>query len=94
MTAPFVPLLMGSASRTTFEWARIHSNTDWIAPVAAFLLILAFVWQMYRRDSVELGWAWRWLLTALRLAAFLGLLVLDLQPHCARSGNKCETRGR
>ena len=68
-------------SRTTFEWASIRSNGDWIAPIAVLLLVLVFVWYMYRRDSVELRRPWRWLLTALRLATFVGLLAIYLQPH-------------
>lgn len=67
--------------RRTFEWSKIQTNTDWIAPIAALLVILLFVRWMYRRDAVELRPWWRWLLTALRTAAFLGLLVLYLQPN-------------
>ena len=69
------------AVRTTFEWARIQSNADWIPPIAALIVILLFVRWMYVRDCAELRPAWRWLLTALRTAAFLGLLILYLQPH-------------
>ncbi len=67
--------------RKTFEWARIQENSDWIAPIAVLLAILLFVRWMYNRDAVELRPWWRWLLTALRTAAFLGLLVLYLQPN-------------
>ena len=44
-------------------------------------VILLFVRWMYRRDAAELRRPWGWVLTALRTAAFLGLLVLYLQPH-------------
>ncbi len=69
------------AIRTTFEWGRIQSNADWILPVVVCVTILFFVGYMYRRDSVELKPVWGWLLSALRAAAFLGLLILYLQPH-------------
>jgi hypothetical protein len=60
---------------------RIQSNTDWILPIGLFVVILLFVWRMYRRDSVELRPVWKWLLTALRLATFAGLLIYYVQPH-------------
>ncbi len=69
------------AVRKTFEFARIQSNTDWILPIVAFLVIGLFVRAMYRRDSVDLPAPLRWLLTLLRTAVFLGLLVLYLQPQ-------------
>lgn len=69
------------AVRTTFEFARIQSNTDWILPIAAFVLIGLFVRAMYRRDSVDLPRPLGWLLTFLRTAVFLALLVLYLQPQ-------------
>ena len=73
--------LWADAVRTTFEWGRIQSNVDWIPPVAVCIAILLFVRWLYRRDAEELRPAWGWLLTALRTAAFLALLVLYLQPH-------------
>ena len=75
------PLWGEGALRTTFEWGRIQSNADWILPLAALAAILLFVRAMYRRDAVELKRPWGWILTVLRTAAFLGLLVLYLQPH-------------
>ena len=71
----------GGAIRTTFEWGRIQSNSDWILPIGVCIAILLFVRYLYRRDSVELRPVWGWLLTALRTATFFGLLVLYLQPH-------------
>ena len=73
--------LWADAVRTTFEWGRIQSNADWILPVAVCIAILLFVRWLYRRDARELRPLWGWLLTALRTAAFLGLLVVFLQPH-------------
>ncbi len=81
MTFVLPPLLAESVTRTTFEWARIQSNSDWIRPILILIVILLFVRYMYRRDAEELRPWWRWLLTALRTAVFLGLLVLYLQPH-------------
>ncbi len=74
-------LLGQQATRVTFEWGRIQSNTDWLLPVAVTLVILLFVRAMYLRDSEELPNAVGLLLTALRSAVFLGLLVLFLQPQ-------------
>jgi hypothetical protein len=85
-----LPLLAAGVSRTTFEWGRIQSNSDWILPVGACVAIMLFVRYMYRRDAVELPAAIGWILTALRTAAFLGLLILfgargctQLQGHVA-----------
>jgi hypothetical protein len=80
MTHALLPL-WADAVRPTFEWGRIQSNADWILPVAVCLAILLFVRWLYRRDADELRPLWRWTLTALRTAAFLGLLILYLQPH-------------
>jgi hypothetical protein len=76
-----LPLMAQGVSRTTFEWGRIQSNSDWILPVGACLAIMLFVRYMYRRDSIELPMFLGWFLTALRTAAFLGLLIIFLQPH-------------
>jgi hypothetical protein len=74
-------LLAEGLSRTTFEWGRIQSNSDWILPVGVCVAIMLFVQYMYRRDSVELPLLVGWILTALRTATFLGLLIMYLQPH-------------
>jgi hypothetical protein len=75
------PLLAEGAVRTTFEWKNIQSNADWILPIGVLLGILLFVRTLYRRDAVELNPALGWLLTFLRTATFLALLVLYLQPQ-------------
>jgi len=67
--------------RTTFEWGRIQSNSDWILPVIVCLAIMLFVRYLYRRDAEELPRPVSWLLTALRTATFYGLLVLYLEPQ-------------
>jgi len=66
---------------TSFEWGRIQSNADWIPPAIACILILLLVRYWYRKDSVELHPVAGWLLTLLRAAVFLGLLILYLQPQ-------------
>ena len=73
--------LFAEVERTVFEWGRIQSNTDWILPIGACVVILLIVRYLYRRDSQELHPLLSWLLTALRSAVFLGLLVLYLQPQ-------------
>ena len=73
-------LLAEGVVRTTFQWGRIHSNADWILPVAACIVILLFVRYLYRRDAAELHPALGWLLTVFRTATFFGLLILFLQP--------------
>jgi hypothetical protein len=75
------PLWAEGTIRSTFEWGRIQSNADWVLPIGICIAVLLFVRYMYRRDSVELRPGWRWLLTALRTATIIGLLVLYLQPH-------------
>ena len=69
------------AVRSRFEFGRIQENSDWILPIAAFVVIGLFIQAMYRRDAVELPRVMGWLLSALRTAAFLGLLILYLQPQ-------------
>jgi hypothetical protein len=76
-----LPLLAEAVTRTTFEWGRIQSNSDFVLPIVVCLAIMVFVRQMYRRDARELSTAASWLLTALRTLAFYGLLVLYLQPQ-------------
>jgi hypothetical protein len=49
--------------------------------VAVFVAIGVFVWAMYRRDAVELRPLLAWFLVVLRTTAFLGLLILYLQPQ-------------
>ncbi len=75
------PLWAAETIHTTFEWGRIQSNADWILPVVVCVAILLLVGYLYRRDAVELKAVWGWLLAALRMAAFFGLLILYLQPH-------------
>src|SRR4030042_3893448 len=68
-------------TRTVFEWGRAEENADLILPVAVCLVLMLFVRAMYRRDAAELPRALGWLLSAMRTAALLGLLILYLQPQ-------------
>jgi hypothetical protein len=70
-----------TALRTSFEFGRIQSETDWILPIAALVVVFVFVVLMYRRDTTELGRVTSALLIVLRLAAFAGLFVVYLQPQ-------------
>src|SRR5581483_8807889 len=70
-----------TALRTSFELGRIQSETDWILPSAALVVVFVFVVLMYRRDTTELGRVTSALLIVLRLAAFAGLFVVYLQPQ-------------
>lgn len=81
MNVDRLPLLAAESVRTTFEWGRIQSNADWILPIGVCVLLMLFVRLMYRRDARELHPAIGWLLTILRSATVLGLLVLYLQPQ-------------
>ena len=80
MVAPLPPAVE-AVSRTTFEFGRIQSNSDWILPIGVCLLILLLVRFVYRLDTRSLGSFWGWVLTAFRSTVFFGLLVLYLQPQ-------------
>jgi hypothetical protein len=81
MTSTSLLVFAEGVARTTFEWGRIQENADWLLPVGIFVAVGVFVWAMYRRDAVELHPLLAWFLVALRTAAFLGLLILYLQPQ-------------
>ncbi len=81
MNSAFPLLLAEEVTRVRFQWGRIQSNADWILPIAACVAILIFVRAVYRRDARELGRPIGRLLTALRSAAFIALLVFYLQPQ-------------
>jgi hypothetical protein len=76
-----LPPAVEAVSRTTFEFGRIQSNSDWILPIGACISILLLVRFVYRLDTRALGSFWGWVLTALRSIVFLGLLLLYLQPQ-------------
>jgi hypothetical protein len=71
-------------SRIRYESTRLQSFSEWWQTpllVLVCVLVLVFVAYMYRRDSVELKPGIGVLLALLRLAAFVGLLLmyLDIQ---------------
>ena len=80
MAAPLPPAVE-AVTRTTFEFGRIQSNSDWILPIGVCISILLLVRFVYLLDTRALGSFWGWLLTALRSIVFFGLLLLYLQPQ-------------
>jgi len=73
-------LLADGLERTVFELGRIQSNVDWLLPVAVLAALAVFVVFVYRADCVELGPLKATLLVTLRMAAFVGLFIMYLQP--------------
>ena len=70
-----------ATKRVTYEWTRLATFTEWWQKPLLVLIcvaIAAFVLWMYRRDSVELKPGVGWLLLAMRVAAFGGLLLFYL----------------
>ncbi|MGE0608532.1 MAG: hypothetical protein AB7O62_15660 [Pirellulales bacterium] len=79
-----VSLLAQASSRIRFEWARLESFSQgwqYAALYAVCAAIVAYVIYMYRRDSVEISPWVGGLLTLLRIGAFVGLLLVYLQPQ-------------
>src|SRR5580693_7782768 len=76
-----LPLLAEGTFRSTFEWGRIQSSTDWLPPLAVLLAIAAYVIYAYRRDTAELHGLVSVFLTCLRLTVFVGLLLIYLEPR-------------
>lgn len=77
---PAAWLLADGLERTVFELGRIQSNIDWLLPVAVLAAVAVFVVLVYRADCVELGPLKAAALVTLRLAAFVGLFIMYLQP--------------
>ena len=75
-------ILAATSLRTHFEFGRdLSTPWHWILPAAVLVLLAWFVVAIYLRDCVELGGRRAAVLIALRLLAFLGLLVVYLQPQ-------------
>ncbi|MGD9646715.1 MAG: hypothetical protein AB7U73_13460 [Pirellulales bacterium] len=70
-----------TTARTFFEFGRIQSRGDWVAPVLVSLVLVGFVVWLYRRDAVEQSFALRMLLTTLRAAVIVALVVIWLEPQ-------------
>jgi hypothetical protein len=77
-------------ARRSFEWGRVQSPVDWLLPVAATVLLLAYVAWLYRRDSAELAMPLRLLLVGLRMVAFLTLLAVYMEPRLRNEQDKIE----
>jgi len=77
------PSLLAAAAnvRTTFQFGRIRAPEDWILPIGATLLLIAYVWWMYRRDAYNLNRFVSVFLVALRSLTFIALLLVWLQPQ-------------
>lgn len=76
-------LLAQADARTLFEWARLEDYTErwhYLALGLVCAAVVAFIGWMYRKDAVELGPVRKWLLLALRVTAFAGLLIYYLDP--------------
>ena len=75
------PLLADGTARTVWGWGRIESNADLVVPLLVVAALGVLARWMIRLDSRELSPLVGWLLTALRIGAILGLLVIYLQPE-------------
>lgn len=80
MTPVLSPLFAAEGLRTVFELARVQSKADLLIPMFLCAVILVFVGYMYVRDAKELHPLLGVFLAVLRSVAFLGLLVLYLDP--------------
>jgi hypothetical protein len=74
-------LLAEATTRHTFEFGRVQTEADWIAPLLIFGLVLLYTVFMYRRDTVELGGLASAVLVSLRMIALAGLLLIYLEPQ-------------
>ena len=73
--------MLDIAETTTFEWGRISTGADWLAPLAVLALFLAYAGWMYRRDAAELGMVRGGGLALLRGGVFCLLVGIYLQPQ-------------
>lgn len=71
-----------STERVVYEVSRLHSYDDERLPaaliVAGAVALVAVVWQVYRRDAIELNRGARWGVMLLRCVALAGLVVFFL----------------
>lgn len=89
MDSMFSSPVLGQVATTYHQFSRLQSLSEWwqwLVLIVVCLAVAAYVVVMYRRDSVELRPGLAWLLVALRLAAFLGILFfyLDLERRSER----------
>src|SRR5262245_1682117 len=81
--APTTPsVTQSSTERVVYEISRLRSFDDERLPAAliaaAVIALVAVVWYLYRRDTVELPRLPRFIVVLLRLVALAGLLVFFL----------------
>lgn len=77
-------LLADETVGEVFQFARLQDLSQWwhwLLLVAICAAVVAYVVSVYRRDCVELSRGLAWLLTALRLAAFAGILFYFFGPE-------------
>lgn len=74
-------LLAQAGERKTFQFGRIRGPEDWILPIGVTLLLVAYVWWMYRRDTYNLHRLVALFLVTLRTLTFVALLLVWLQPQ-------------
>lgn len=71
-----------TTERVVYEISRLHSYDDERLPAAliaaACIALAAVVWQIYRRDAIELGRGARWGVMLLRCLALAGLIIFFL----------------
>jgi len=84
-----VNLLASERAGEFFQFARIGAMSEWwhwLLLLAVCAAVLVYVVMMYRYDSVELSRGLCWLLVALRLLAFAGVLFyfLNLEKRAER----------
>lgn len=71
-----------TTERVVYEISRLHSYDDERLPAALIsagcIALAAVVWQIYRRDAIELGRGARWGVMLLRCLALAGLIIFFL----------------
>jgi FtsH-binding integral membrane protein len=75
-------LIADTSTRTYYELARLNVLNQWwhwLVLAAVLIGLMAIVYLTYQRDTSGFPRALRWLLTGLRIAAFVGLFVFFLQ---------------
>lgn len=89
MMVALSPNLLAASTRTYFDFARLHSMTQWwhwMLLIGICAVVVCWVAVVHYFDSRELPQGKRWLLLTLRVATFAGLLFffLDLEKRTER----------
>lgn len=83
-------MLLANTETTTYhQFSRLRAMTEWwqwLLLLIVLAVIIGFIAFLYRRDSVELPKPLRWTLFALRVFAFVGILIyfMDLEKRSRR----------